>query len=162
MRGFGPACFSSPGYMSSIQKSAASTTEWTGENQSFTNRLWPLALLFLTLFFPFEALSLTDTPALIELDRVRIDDQVSFTPSASNLAPGEYRYRMVLIKRGKSGNSSSQQSGRLQVNEEGHGTLSTSSVNISPGDHCELSVFIDKNQSPFLEKHFSCDDTASE
>jgi hypothetical protein len=92
----------------------------------------------------------------IELDKVIVGNLITITPVVSYLSEGDYLYRMALVKTGRSGNSSSKQSGRFRVKDEGPARLSTTSINLGPADSCELTVTLIQEFKPILEKRFQC------
>jgi hypothetical protein len=92
----------------------------------------------------------------IELDKVIVGNVITITPVISYLSEGDYLYRMALVKKGRSGNSSSSQSGRFRVSDEGFARLSTTSINLGPADSCDLTVTLMQEDKPILEKRFHC------
>ncbi len=116
------------------------------------------AVIFILLASPV-SVSATQTmaaSATIELDKVIVGNMVTITPVVSDLSEGEYLYQMGLIKKGRSGNSSSKQSGRFRVSADGVARLSTTRINLSPDDSCELTVTLMQADKPILEKRFHC------
>ena len=116
------------------------------------------AVILMLLIFPM-AIAANQTmidSATIQLDKVTAGNMVTITPVVSDLPDGDYLYRMGLVKKGRSGNSSSNQSGRFTVSGDAPTKLSTTSINLSPSDICELTVTVLLEERPVLEKRFQC------
>ncbi|SET04525.1 Thin aggregative fimbriae synthesis protein [Nitrosomonas marina] len=82
----------------------------------------------------------------IEKD-VAADNQVTFTPYAKALRAFNLRYTLDVDKQGKSGRSSTRQSGKLLLQPNQPKAISTSSFNLKADDHYRINFkLFDKNK----------------
>ncbi|SEM96201.1 curli-like amyloid fiber formation chaperone CsgH [Nitrosomonas marina] len=82
----------------------------------------------------------------IEKD-VALDNQVTITPYAKALRTCNLRYTLEVDKQGKSGRSSTRQSGKLLLQPNQPKAISTSSFNLKANDHYQIRFkLFDKNK----------------
>jgi len=81
---------------------------------------------------------------------------VSIQPFHQNAPTGQYRYQIVMAKKGPHGQSQSSQSGAFSVTQANYEkqTLSFSQMNLQANDQCEITLIVSKEEANGYSKVF--------
>ena len=98
---------------------------------------------FSTVLFSFAlaaSASAADSPYKLDLGASLHGGNLKVAPQVSGPAGKQLEYKMEVRRDGQGKSSSSSQGGTVKLDENGHGQLASSSVNVSSNDRYEVRV----------------------